>query len=475
MVVIGILAAFLLTFLYIKTQRNIIYTMSHQKAELLGNMIENRLYPWMKDGKQEKVQQALLEIANSKDIKNIRIVSTEGEILRSSQEDEIGRKVENQTLDKLNTFLAKTLQENTTSIQEKSTIQEFRIIKNSELCFECHSAQEKINGILEIDIDFASSATLLRRSQFQGILIGLIALVTLTFVIVRLFDKLINRPISQLKNRMETVQEGNLNIQLPTEKNDEIGKLTQSFNRMTRKLKEANNKIEKLYNTQMEKAGHLASIGELAAGLAHEIRNPVAGIKGALEIIHQKTETSDPKIEIFEEMLLQIEKIHNVILDLLSYARPREMNMSFINPNTPIENAINLAKTQTNKKDIYFDFKGLENGTRFLMDPNKIQEVMLNMMLNSISAIRKKGKITVELRNDQNNNLKIIFSDDGKGIKKGNMPYIFEPFFTTKKRGTGLGLSICKKIIEAHKGAIKVQSKENEGTTFYIQLPLLKP
>jgi hypothetical protein len=244
---------------------------------------------------------------------------------------------------------------------------------------------------------------------------------------------------------------------------------------MVRKLKEANHKIEKLFNKQMEKAEHLASIGELAAGLAHEIRNPIAGMKGALEIINQKMDESNPNKEIFIEILLQIEKINNIIQDLLSYAKPKEMSVGFVNPNECVKNAVKLATPQINNKDIHFRFRGLENGTYAWMDADKIQEVMLNLMLNSISAIDKKGHITIDLRERNKRGLEIIFSDNGKGMKKEILPQIFNPFFTSKKRGTGLGLSICKKIITAHKGSIEVKSQEREGTTFTIRLPVFQP
>jgi signal transduction histidine kinase len=108
------------------------------------------------------------------------------------------------------------------------------------------------------------------------------------------------------------------------------------------------------------------------------------------------------------------------------------------------------------------------------MDADKIQEVMLNLMLNSISAIDKKGHITIVLLERNKNELEIIFSDDGMGVKKEILPQIFNPFFTTKTRGTGLGLSICKKIIEAHQGSIEVESQERKGAVFTIRLPVLK-
>lgn len=471
--VIGVLTAVLLTSLYIRTQRDIIQTMSRQKSELLGSMIERSIFVAMKEGSPEKVQSTLQDIVLSNDIKNIRIINPQGKILRSSEKDEIGNSVEDYTLNNVNNFLSKRNQSNVIFIRPKSTIQGFRIIENRSECFSCHPPSEKINGILEVNIDYAPATSLLKKNQLKGVFIALVSLAILTFVIIRLFEKLINRPISQLKDKMKKVQGGDLNIRISSLKMDEIGSLGESFNIMVKKLNEANHKIEKLFNKQMEKAEHLASIGELAAGLAHEIRNPIAGMKGALEIINQKTDIFDPKKEIFTEMLLQIEKINNVIQDLLSYAKPKEMSVSLINPNECIQNAIKLARPQMNNKEIHFHFKGSENINHAHIDSDKIQEVMLNLMLNSISAIEKKGNISIELRKRNKQELEIKLSDDGAGIKKEHLPQIFNPFFTTKSRGTGLGLSICKKIIDAHNGSIDVKSEERKGTLFTIQLPVL--
>ena len=220
-------------------------------------------------------------------------------------------------------------------------------------------------------------------------------------------------------------------------------------------------------------ADKLASLGTVAAGMAHEIKNPIAGMKGALEIFIQRTDETDPKKEIFTEMLLQIDKINQVVQDLLIYAKPKEMKISQIDPNDCMNNAIKLAKPHINSKDIRFHFQPLETDRLAQMDCNKIQEVLLNLILNSIASIDKAGEISIELQEKNKNELEIIFTDNGKGIKKEHLSQVFQPFFTTKRRGTGLGLSICKNIIEAHNGSIEVTSVENERTTFYIRLPML--
>ena len=472
--VIGVIAAAFLTFLYIRTQRNIIHNMNRQKTELIGSIIENSIYHYMKEGKSKEVRSTLQLLASSDNINKIRIISPRGKILQSSKEQEIGGSVGSDSLNKIEEITSGKSRDNIALLRPQSTIMGFRIIENKKECFACHPSSNKINGILEVNIDYSAASALLRNSQVQGSVIALIAVIVLSIIILRLFNKLINRPLSHMKDKMKKVQEGDLTIQFPSSKDDEIGSLAQSLNLMITKLREANHKIEELFNKQMERAEHLASLGEIAAGLAHEIKNPIAGMKGALEIFNQKTDTLDPKKEIFTEMLLQIDKIDQIIQDLLSYAKPKKMSMSFVNANECIENAIKLAKPQIKDKEIDFKFQGLGNGTIAWMDADKMQEVILNLMLNSIYAIQKKGAITIKLNQGPTKKLEILLSDNGIGIKKDHLAQVFNPFFTTKSRGTGLGLSICKKIIEAHQGSIEVSSKEKKGTTFFIRLPILQ-
>ncbi len=470
--VIGGITAVFVFFLYLNAQKNVIHTMSRQKAELLSAIIESSLFYSMKDENMEGHQASLTELASTNDITTIRILDPQGKILRSSAEEEHGNKVSPSTMDNLNAFLSSQDPFGTYFIKQPSRIQEFRSIENKKECFGCHDSSLAHTGILEVSIDYAPASMLLRNSQTQAIIISLVAMGTLAFIIIRLFERLINNPISNLKTKMKKAQEGDLDVLSSTYNSDEIGSLTKSFDEMIKKLKEANRKVEELYNEQMVKAGHLASIGEVAAGLAHEIKNPIAGMKGALEIIIQRTDESDPKKEIFAEMLIQIEKINQVIQDLLIYAKPKDMKIGQVDPNECMRDTIKLAKPHINSKNIRFHFLPLKNAKLAHIDCNKMQEVLLNLILNSIASIDKEGKIAIELQEDTND-LKIIFTDDGKGIKKEHLSQIFHPFFTTKKMGTGLGLSICKKIIEAHNGSIEVTSIENEGTTFTIRLPVL--
>jgi signal transduction histidine kinase len=472
--VIGLIAAIILSYVSFSTQKNITNTMRKQKLEIVGAMIESSISLHMEEGKEKDIELTLQKLAASTSIEEIRILDLDGKILISSDHDEIGTEIDENEKSILNNLLKDDGRDEFVFVRSPTPTTSFMTIKNRKECMRCHSADHKINAILEIAIDDTATSKLIHQNRLQGIVIAFVSLVILTYIIYRLFERIINRPLSVLKVHMKKVQDGNLSAQLNPQKNDEIGALTTSFNIMISNLKTARDQIEELHSREIERAGHLASMGELAAGLAHEIKNPIAGIKGALEVIIQRTEASDPKKEIFTEILSQIDRIHNIVQDLLDYARPKAMTFKPVNPNDYIQNAIKLAQSQTQDKDIQIKFKGFDNDIRVNCDENKIQEVILNLLINSISAIEKKGEISIILEKINNKNIDIVIEDNGKGIKKEHLSHVFDPFFTTRKKGTGLGLSICKRIIDAHRGSIEVNSVEGKKTVFAIRLPLYR-
>jgi signal transduction histidine kinase len=335
----------------------------------------------------------------------------------------------------------------------------------------CHAASEKITGILEVEVDNSEAESLLRKNQWKGLVAALAALSLLTFIILRLFERIINRPISQLQKQMESYQVGRLAPPPAAAKHDEIGSLVHSFHLMVTRLEDAHRKIQELYNERIQKAEHLASFGELAASLVHDVKNPLSGIRGAVEIINQKTPAPDPQKEIFGEVLVQIDKIIAILQDALDYAKPKAPNFRWVNPNVCAEDAIRLAKTQLAGKKIDFHFEGLPPEDQAYIDPDKIQDVLLNLILNSISAIQSKGQIEIRMQQGPDRELQIQVSDNGQGIPEAHRDQIFNPFFSTKKGGTGLGLSISKKIIETHGGSIRAESQTGKGTAFYIRIP----
>lgn len=475
-VILGIVSAGILTILYVTTQRSVIYSLILREAELVGTLTKSSVFFLKKCGRVEDTQAEIHELAaTTPGLRRIRVLTTEGKIFASTLIEEKGSELPAEDRLTVRKMVAGRTAGTTIFSKPQSTIRSFMLVENGPACYACHASERPINGLLEVEFDYREAAGLLWKSQWKGMVLAIVSLGLLAFIILRLFERLINRPISLLKDNMKKVQEGDLTVRLEPRKDDEIGSLTTSFNLMVEKLKEANRKIESLYNQRLERAEHLAAFGELAAGLAHEVKNPLSGMKGALEIINQDGSVTDPQRDIFQEMLVQIDKIIAVIQDFLSYARPKPPQFSRVSPNPVVENAIKLAKTQLHGKDIRFHFHPLKADVRLCLDADRMQEVILNLLLNSIAAIDKKGNILVFIKAVPARGLFIFLADEGCGIKESHLGQIFQPFFSTKKEGTGLGLSICKKTIEAHSGTMTVHSREGKGTTFTIRLPLDLP
>jgi len=474
--ILAAVSAGILTILSMTTQRGVIYALIQREAELVGSLTKSSVFFLKKCGRIEDTQAEIHELATTtRGIKSIRVLTPAGNIFASTRVEEKGTELPAGERETIRMMVAENTARQTLISKSQHSIHSFMLVENEPECYSCHDAERRINGVLEVEFDYREASDLFWKSQWKGIVPAVLSLGLLIFIILRLFEKLINRPISLLKDKMKKVQDGDLTVRLDPLKNDEIGSLTVSFNLMVEKLKAANREIETLYNQRIDRAEHLAAFGELAAGLAHEVKNPLSGMKGALEIISQNATAADPQKEIFQEMLVQIDKIINIIQDFLSYARPKPPHFSRVVPGLFVKNAVRLARTQLDGKDIRFHFHPLKEDTLICLDADRLQEVILNLLLNSIAAIDKKGNIFIILRIVPNRALFVFVVDEGCGIKESQLPQIFNPFFSTKKGGAGLGLSICKKIIDAHKGTISVHSREGKGTTFILRLPLDLP
>ncbi len=285
----------------------------------------------------------------------------------------------------------------------------------------------------------------------------------------------VQRPMVELQEKIARVGEGDLNVSVSfSKRNDEIGDLGRNFNHMVEQLRESREEIERLHRTQMSRAEHLATLGELAAGLAHEIRNPLAGIAGVVEIIGRDLPSTSPARAVVKDVRQEIAQINHILTDLLQTARPHPPDIRRSDLNTTVEHAVMLARQQALSKPIEIVLKKNPLLPEAEHDSDQIHQVLLNLLLNSIQAIEGKGRITVEIE-PRVHSAAIIVSDTGRGILPEHLPNIFRPFYTTKGNGTGLGLSLARRIVEEHHGTISVTSVVGKGSKFVVLLPLSRP
>jgi signal transduction histidine kinase len=286
---------------------------------------------------------------------------------------------------------------------------------------------------------------------------------------------LVQRPMVELQEKIGQVSDGNLDVSVSfSRRNDEIGDLGRKFNYMMQQLRESREEIERLHRTQMSRAEHLATLGELATGLAHEIRNPLAGIAGVIEIVSRDLPSTSPARAVIKDVRLEIAQINRIVTDLLETARPHPPQIRLSNLNTTVEHAVMLARQQVLSKPIKIELQKAADLPEVEHDSDQIHQVLLNLLLNAVQAVSGAGNVNVEI-GSQDGYATVAVSDTGRGISPQHFSNIFRPFYTTKGNGTGLGLSLARRIVEEHHGRIDVHSVVGKGSKFTMLLPFHTP
>jgi two-component system, NtrC family, sensor kinase len=252
---------------------------------------------------------------------------------------------------------------------------------------------------------------------------------------------------------------------------DELGTLTRSFNRMVRNLRDTRNEL-----VRSEK---LISLGRLSAGVAHEIRNPLNAMKGA--IVHMKRRrTDDPLIQEYTQLILEeISRLNLFVTDFLYLARQAAPNPVPTDINEIVKNVFTLFEKRLGEKPIKVAMRLDPSLPLLKADPNQMEQVIVNILINAMDAVSDGGSIEVSTTMKRNDHeagsqatVLITIEDDGVGIPERDLQSVFDPFFSNKEGGTGLGLPISLGIVESHGGLLKIKSREGEGTTVIIELPI---
>ena len=235
---------------------------------------------------------------------------------------------------------------------------------------------------------------------------------------------------------------------------------------------------------ELQRAAQLSFVGELAAGLAHEIKNPLAGIQGVVDILIRRRDKNDPEREALEGMRGEVERIDRTVRALLDRARPRLASVRASSLGDIVGRAVTLARAQlTNASALHtplrIDFEPPADPITISIDPAQIEDAVLNLIINAIEASDGEGQVAIRIartQDDRSGDLEdeavVEVVDKGRGISEENITRIFNPFFTTRKDGTGLGLPAVRRIARAHGGRVDVSSSPGKGSTFRIHLPL---
>ena len=241
---------------------------------------------------------------------------------------------------------------------------------------------------------------------------------------------------------------------------------------------------------ELQRAAQLSFVGELAAGLAHEIKNPLAGIQGGVDILIRRRDKNDPEREALEGMRHEVQRIDSTVRALLDRARPRLVSVRTSSLNGIVERAVNLARAQltnaaTQTQSVTIKFESPDDPLTIPIDPAQIEDAVLNLIINAIESVDGDGEVKIrvalsektqnETDGEMGDEAIVQISDNGRGISEEDLTRIFNPFFTTRPGGTGLGLPAVRRIARAHGGRVDVSSSPGRGSTFTIRLPLNPP
>ena len=237
------------------------------------------------------------------------------------------------------------------------------------------------------------------------------------------------------------------------------------------------------YRVQIERIDRLTTLGEVSAGIAHEIRNPLAGIKASAQVLEESFSPGDHRSQLVSRIVKEIDRSNELLKKFFNFAKPGKPKQDFVSLETLIEGVFLLLSSKMRKKEIICE-KNIESDiTDVYVDENQIEQVLINLFLNALDAMEGVGVITIHLRMVKNRDevlldkasqaVLLIIEDTGCGIESENLEKIFNPFFTTKSSGVGLGLSISSRLVEENGGQIFVESEPNQGTRFKIYFPVV--
>lgn len=459
------------TLLHIQREEVHLIEATRESAELLLSTVEMAIYTSMSIGNSEDVQEILEQVGQTNTFAHLRIFHPDGTILKSSFPNEIGSMVNSNDL----ALFTSQQEYGIYPIGGESVLGMVKPIESDNRCFFCHGEGRKVIGVLNLNFSLEDMTRRLQESSRFFFISTIVIVTLLSFGLSFILIRFVKRPIRSMAEKMALVEAGDLSVRMTTDSADEIGVLMRSFNSMVENLDKARGELEQFHYRQMERADRLASVGEMSAGIAHEIKNPLAGISGAITILADDFAEDDPHKQIVYEVLEQIQRLDKTVNDLLFFGRPGKPEFNYVDINALLKTTLFFVSQHPEAKNIHRIKELTKNLPAVWIDEKQIQQVLFNIILNAIQAMQDGGTLVIETdpaEKDGNDYVRVRIIDSGSGIPTDELDKIFVPFHTTKTQGTGLGLPICRQLLEQHGGEIEIVSKPDEGTTVTILLPV---
>lgn len=401
-----------------------------------------------------------LEEARSKGINEINIIDIEGEIIDSSNPEKIGKR-------KDLTKLEKGIRKASPAERGKSVrIQQPYEVVVPVIVGDEHLGYVQINMLLD-NIRDIQRVNFIKRLLATSMVFAVG--IALTIYLARRYTK----PIQRLVEDFKKVSAGDLSVTLPVESSDEIGELAQGFNEMVEKLREREVLEKRLYEAE-----HLSRVGQLASGIAHEIRNPLNYISLAIDhlrkdLVQQCPDRADEVAALADKIRDEVRRANYMVVNFMNYGRPLKLRKGMISYNELLDRILPVLDDRLAGQRVSVVRQLAEGLPPLFLDAELMRNCITNFITNGAQAMQDGGVITLGAMVDADGSwVQLTFTDQGCGIAAEDLEKVFQPYFTTKDVGIGLGLAITERIIKAHGGDILVASTPGEGTTFTVRLPM---
>jgi two-component system NtrC family sensor kinase len=294
-----------------------------------------------------------------------------------------------------------------------------------------------------------------------------------TVILLVLVTRVATQPIDRIVAMSQRVIDGDLTARVGECGPGEIGIVCAAIDRMAEAIAEREEQLKEATQRQISRSEKLASIGRLAAGIAHEINNPLTGVLMFAHLLQEKEGRDREDTEDLDVIVSETERVRDIVRSLLDFARQSPPSRELLDINSVVRDTLKLVHKQAEHGDVAIDERLVDGLPPVLGDRNQLEQVVLNLSLNAIEAMPDGGRLSVSTR-ARNGSVVVLVRDTGCGIKAENLDRVFDPFFTTKPagEGTGLGLSVSYGTVRQHGGELTVESREGEGTTMTVVLPV---
>jgi two-component system, NtrC family, sensor kinase len=485
--------------------RNVMIEYATTNADQVAEIIKQSTYDAMLKNDKDSLYRMVGRIAQSNSIERIRLINRDGTVAFSNIKEEIGSTINKSAERNITDLVAADQRKlpaprNRSRIYQASNGQEVlgftKAIYNQPGCstVACHfhRNEDAVLGVLDISISLESLRKKSNEYRLQFIVMTCLLLLLIGVLITFLVRRLVNRPVQRLMQHTAQVASGNLAARVSAASRDELGELSVAFNQMTENLLKAREEINqwaislehkveqrsreiKLMEAQLHRSEKLASLGNLVAGIAHEINNPLTGVLLYASILDQDKRLDPLLKQDLDRIIAETRRCADIVKQLLEFSREAVPHKDAVSVNTLLDKVIGLLRHQPGFRNITITCRYNEGLPDVSVDPSQIQQVFVNLFINACHAMPEGGAIEVgtSLSGD-GNFVRVGIKDNGCGIAEEHLGRIFDPFFTTKTEGTGLGLSISYGIVENNGGTIEVKSVEGVGSTFTVTLPVRK-